>query len=227
LEDGTGIVDIGWAASSSRALQKILAQTGKQRRTPAFYFGTWKTAQPVAEAGCQIESFFMNFGQPQHRASILSEGVELIEAFFSAPHPTIIGIEKKNGKWEPVHGEPEMDKLTEASLLTAAETASEFMRDALELWPNGQEVDPPFGYLETVLERLLRFPTHDESVAFGKFSWRNTFGGTGPLRHLANPPSHWKRIARGQALQEAYDHSYWRKGFLAQLSPRARKYLKA
>ena len=219
-------MDVGWAASSSGSLQAILARAGKTKPIPAFYFGTWKTAQPIAEAGCQIESFFINFGQPLHRASILAEAVELIEAFFSAPHPTIIGLEKRSGKWKPVLGEPETNPHIETALQTAAGTATEFIRDALELWPATREIDPPFGYLETVLERLLRFPRQEEALALGKFSLRNTFGGSGPLRHLANPPSSWKRIARGRALQDAYDHCYWKKGFLAQLSPRARKYVK-
>ena len=41
-----------------------------------------------------FESFFMNVGQPVHRAWILLESIELIESFFTAPHPTIVSIQK-------------------------------------------------------------------------------------------------------------------------------------
>jgi len=225
LGDQVGIVDIGWLASSSRSLQVLLALEGQPRRIPAFYFSTWTYAQPVIEAGCLLESFLMHLGRPLHRAWILQESVELVEAFFSAPHPTIIGISKQNGKWEPVYGEREVDAKRDAELAIAAAAALEFTRDALAIWPKSQEIAPAFGYMETILERLLRFPTRDEATALGDLSWRNTFGGTGPLRHLARPPTHWERISRRDALQDGYDQCYWKKGFLAQLSARAKQYI--
>ncbi|HWF17884.1 MAG TPA: hypothetical protein VG754_01370, partial [Verrucomicrobiae bacterium] len=225
LEDGAGIVDVGWHASSSRSLQMLLAQSGVHRRIPAFYFGTWIYAQWILEAGCQFESLFMHLSQPQHRSWIVIESVELIESFFSAPHPTIIGIEKKDERWQALYGQPEMDKETEEALQIVTNAGFEFIRDALAVWPRSQEIPPPLGYLETTLERLLRHPTREEAIAFSKFSWRNTFGGTGPIRHLANLPSCWSRVADAEALQEAYDHCYWKKGFLAQISPKAKEYI--
>jgi hypothetical protein len=225
LEDNVGIVDIGWQASSSKSLQSLKALAGQPRKIPGFYLGTWSYAAPAMEAGCRFESLLVHVGQPAYRSWILLESVELIEAFFSAPHPTIIGVEKRDGKWSPVHGEPEVDARTTAALEIATGAAFQFIRDALAIWPKTQELAPPFGYLETTLERLLRHPRKDEAAAFGQFSWRNTFGGTGPLRQLAVPPSSWRRISRRDALQEAYDQCYWKKGFLAQLTPTARQYI--
>ncbi|HZV33566.1 MAG TPA: hypothetical protein VFB72_03245, partial [Verrucomicrobiae bacterium] len=226
LGEKVGIVDVGWGASSSRSLQMLLAQSGQHRRIPAFYFGTWSNAEWIIEAGCQFESLFMHLSQPLHRSWIVMESVELIESFFSAPHPTIIAIEKRDGRWNALHGEREMDAETERTLEIVTGAAFEFVRDALAIWPRSQELGPPLGYLETALERLLRHPTRDEAVAFSKFSWRNTFGGSGPIRHLANLPCCWSRIANPDALQDAYDHCYWKKGFLAQISPKAREYIK-
>ncbi|MDB6021298.1 MAG: hypothetical protein JWQ04_1155, partial [Pedosphaera sp.] len=225
LGEGVGIVDIGWHASSSRSLQMLLAQSGHHRRIPAFYFGTWIYAQWVLEAGCHYESLFMHLSQPLYRSWIVMEGVELIEAFFSAPHPTIISIEKQDGTWRAKYGEPETDASTEAALKIVTGAAFEFVQDAQAICPKPHEISPPYGYLETTLERLLRHPTKDEATAFAAFSWRNTFGGTGPIRHLASVPSYWNRMAQPDALQEAYDHCYWKKGFLAQLSAKAREYI--
>ena len=112
----------------------------------------------------------------------------------------------------------------DARLEVVTGAAFEFIRDALALWPRSQDIAPPFGYLETMLERLLRHPRKDEAAAFGGFSWRNTFGGSGPLRHLANPPSSWNRISKQHALQEAYDSSYWKKGLCRTQSPRKKIY---
>jgi hypothetical protein len=194
---------------------------------PGFYFGTWSFAQPVVDAGHPFESFFFHLDKPFQRSSIVGEGVELLESLFTAPHPTITGLEKQNGKWEPVYGEAETDASTEAALEVITGAAFEFIRDALTILPEGQELAPPYGYLETVMERLLRHPQKQEAEAFGKFSLRNTFGGCGPLRQLAHPPSSLARISRREVLQHAYDECYWKKGFLAQLSPRAKKYIKS
>jgi glycosyltransferase involved in cell wall biosynthesis len=226
MRDGNGIVDIGWQASSLKSLHKVLALAGEPRKIPGFYFGTWHFAQPVVDAGHPFESFFFHLDKPFQRSSIVGEGVELLESLFTAPHATITGLEKQNGKWEPIYGEAETDGSTEAALEAVTGAAFEFVRDALAIWPEGQELAPPFGYLETVMERLLRHPQKEEAEAFGKFSLRNTFGGSGPLRQLANPPSSLARISRREALQHAYDECYWKKGFLAQLSTRARKYIK-
>jgi len=224
--DNTGFVDVGWHASSSKSLLDLLSLSGQPRKIPAFYFGTFNDAATAVDAGCQFESMFVHVGQPVYRSWILLEGVELIESFFSAPHPTIVGIEKRDGKWTPTYGEREVDEPTTAALEIATAASFQFIRDALVIWPKDQELAPPFGYLETTLERLLRHPRKDEAEAFGKFSWRNTFGGDGPLRRLAMLPSSWQRISRRDSLQKAYDECYWKKGFLAQLSSNARKYIK-
>jgi glycosyltransferase involved in cell wall biosynthesis len=224
LNDRVGLVDIGWAASSSQSLQKLLAAAGKSAPVPGFYFATWSHAAAAVEAGCPIESFFTDLGEPKHRFDLLTESVELVETFFSAPHPTVVGVARHDGQWTPQYGDREVDAPTEANLETAAASALDFIRDALGIWPQ-TPVTPPFGYLETVLERLLRHPTKSEAATFGKFAWRNTFGGSGPLRQLATPPAAWTRLSRRDGLQDTYDHSCWKKGFLAQLSARARKYI--
>jgi hypothetical protein len=114
----------------------------------------------------------------------------------------------------------------QTKLAVTTEAAFEFVRDALASWPPTGAEKPPYGYLETVLERLLKHPRAAEAAALGNFSLRNSFGGSGPLRRVAQVPPAWERIARRRALQNAYDHCYWKPGFLAQLGPRAKKQLK-
>ncbi len=101
------MVDVGWQASSARALQTLLnlpagdsarAPGGKpgealhgngaRHRLRAFYFGTWHFARPAVEAGCRLSSYFFHLDKPHARRDLVSESVELIELFFGAPHPT-------------------------------------------------------------------------------------------------------------------------------------------
>ena len=224
--DDVGIVDIGWQASSLKSLHDLLRSGGWQPRVPGFYFGTWHFARPVVDAGCQIESFFVHLDQPRFRAEIVMECVELLESFFWAPHPTIIGIDNIDGKWKPVYGESETDALSAVVLQRATNAAFEFIKEALEVLPCSEGVPLPYGYLETTLERLLRHPTKEEAVMLGSLALRNSFGGHGPLRFIAKRPSTWQSVWHQDLLQDAYDHCYWKKGFLAQLSNSERSHLR-
>ncbi len=252
------VVDLGWQASSARALQTLLnlkwpesggsngngngraaadgARPGdRDRRTHhrlrAFYFGTWTFARPAVEAGCRLSSFFFHLDKPPTRRALTSESVEIIELFFGAPHPTIVGLREApggNGALEPVYGECEHGGAEMLARLTRMrERAVEFVRDVVELTPAGDAqaslLDWPgngLEYLEAVLERVLRRPTQEEASQLGGILARDSFGGSSPLRPLAQPPTRWERWLKPQRLQKAYEHAFWKRGFLAQLSPR-------
>ena len=104
------VIDVGWQASSARALQTYFnqqAQTAGHEHCPlrAFYFGTWHFARTALEAGCDLSSFFFHLDKPAPRRALVSEAVELIELFFGAPHPTIVGLrEGADGRIEPLYG---------------------------------------------------------------------------------------------------------------------------
>ncbi len=224
--DAAGIIDIGWQASSLGSLHDILEAGDIAGQVPGFYFGTWQFARAVAEAGHPFESFFMHLDEPLRRSWIVGEAVELVETFFWAPHPTITGLRRVNDRWEAVHGERELGADDERWLRVASDAAFRFVDDALAAWPEISRLDPPYGYLETTLERLLRFPRADEAAILGGLGLRSSFGGHGPLRHVAQLPSAGRFVLDRNAYQDAYDHCYWKKGFAAQLTPRTRKYLK-
>ena len=227
--DRMAVVDLGWQASSARALQTLLnLRASAERRPPralrAFYFGTWHFAQLAVDAGCRLSSFFFHLDQPGHRRGLVSESVEIVEAFFGAPHGTITGLrEGADGRMEPVHGEPEHGPVHGALIARMRERAVDFVRDAAALARPGELLDwtgTGVGYLEAVLDRLLRRPTAEEARVLGTLPARDSFGGDSPTRPLAQPPSHWERLLHPARLRHAYQHAFWKQGFLAQLSPR-------
>jgi glycosyltransferase involved in cell wall biosynthesis/FMN phosphatase YigB (HAD superfamily) len=218
----TAIVDIGWHASSLKSLRDLVRMAGHEPKMLGLYFGTWNMARATVDAGCRLESLFVHLHQPRFRADIATESVELLESLFWAPHATITGIVQKDGQWTASYGEPEIDAQSSEYLRTAVESAFTFVRDALAVLPAANPCPPPYGYLETTLERLLRYPRLEEVNAFGGLALRNSFGGRGPLRHLALVPSPWQIFRNPASLQEAYDQCYWKKGFQAQLTPHQR-----
>ena len=137
--------------------------------------------------------------------------------------------EGTNGAVEPVYGECEHGGAELlANLTRMRERAVEFVRDLTELAPpptpetslldwSGNGLD----YLDSVLERMLCRPTAEEARELGGIMARDSFGGTSPLRPLARPPaSRWERWLHPRRVQAAYEHAFWKRGFLAQLSPR-------
>ena len=244
------VVDLGWQASSARALQTLLnarrtegndgrpgsngssaaaAHDAPHHRLRAFYFATWNFARPAVEAGCRLSSFFFHLDKPASRRALTAESVEIVELFFGAPHPTIVGLRtKEDGTVEPVYGECEHGGAELlANVTRMRERAVEFVRDLVALAPkptsqtslldwSGNGLD----YLEGVLERLLRRPTREEASQLGVILARDSFGGSSPLRPLAQPPGRWDRWLHPGRVRAAYDHAFWKRGFLAQLLPR-------
>ena len=216
------IVDLGWQASSLRSLQDLLRQQQPGFRLRGYYFGTWSAAAPVVAAGCELESFFFHQGEPQPRAALLAECVELIEHLFSAPHATVVSVERGAQGWSPVCGKWETTPQQRQALDRVATSAFAFVEEMLATEPSLTLHAAPLGYLESVLERVLRFPTRTEAEALGDLPHRASFGGTAPWRHLAKPPSMARALFKPRAIRQAYERAYWRAGFRARLGPAER-----
>ena len=223
------VIDVGWQASSARALQTLFnlrSQTAGQEHCVlrAFYFGTWHFARTALEAGCELSSFFFHLDKPAPRQALVSEAVELIELFFGAPHPTIVGLrEGANGCIEPLYGSHEHEDDQRRCVTRMRERAVEFVRDVAALAPTRELLDwsgTGLSYLETVLERLLRQPSLEEAQTLGALSARDSFGGSSPSRPIAQPPGKLDRWLHPSRLRQAYQHAFWKHGFLAQLSTR-------
>ncbi len=220
----SAVVDIGWQASSIKSFRDLLHLNGGKPSLHGLYFSTWRFALGALNSGCPVQSFYVHLDQPEHRANLIRESVEVLEAFFGAPYPSVVGLAKDNGCWRPLYGEKELDDAQQRYLDLARETALEFVLDASDLVSGPDSSTPGYGYLDTVLERILRHPRPQEAQFLGQLSHRNTFGGSGPLRYVAKVPSGKIRKKR-RTLREAYDYCYWKTGFLAQLSEKEKALL--
>jgi len=217
--DDIAIVDLGWQASSVKALQDLLRMDNPACNLRGYYFATWHLAQPSVNAGCLISSFFFHLNNPTRRRDIISESVELVECFFSAPTPTVVGMKKEKNEWMPIYGESEVSQVQQEQVTQVCRSALNFVNDAIALIPELPiDTTTSMAYLECVLDRLLRCPEHEEAKILGEFTHRTSFG-SGPIRKLAKPPTKSDRILHPKSLKNAYDYSFWKSGLRARLSP--------
>ena len=222
LQD-SAVVDVGWRASLCQSLQELMLERGEKGRLQSYLFGTWEYAQRAIDAGCRLDSFFFHLDNPLSRKALVSECVEIVELLFSAPHPSILGLKKKDGEFGPIFGSHEYDSGQLALTEQMRSSALKFVMDATELVDNVNSVRPSDNYVESILNRLLRHPTGEEAKILGRYPHRDGFGDKGAVRYLANPLSSTDTPLSAAELKFAYDHCYWKAGFRAQLTDRQKQ----
>ncbi len=213
------VVDLGWHASNLRAMNRLAEEVTGSGGLPGFYFGTWEPAESVMLDGWPLQSYFVHLGQTKFRKDLLMECVELLELLFNAPHPSITGLRFEAGKWIPKFGTPEITEAQSEWMKILHASALQFVDEALELLPGLRDAVDIEDYLEAVCGRIFRRPTAEEGRVLGAFSHRDAFGGGTPTRHLALVPEAARQMRDRGDLRRAYQNSFWRKGFEAQLNP--------
>lgn len=211
-----GIVDVGWQASSINSLQTLMGDRLREKMH-GFYFATWRFAQKAIDNGCEFDSYFVHLDHPHSRNQILEGAVSVIELLFTAPHPTIIGIEQDDdGQRQAVYGREDVESEDYAHLEEMWNGAEAFIRDMLA------QVDKPrrdtgLFYLEQALSRLLLHPTLAEAQAIGKLGHREGFGTNIRTQIIPTPPSRLGSMLSTKRLQEGYNFASWRRGYLTLL----------
>ncbi|HEY5892943.1 MAG TPA: glycosyltransferase, partial [Chthoniobacterales bacterium] len=221
------VVDVGWQASLLHSLHDLV--TGKDKKSPlvGLYFGTWKKAQRVIDAGVPLESWYITQEMPKPRTWTVWECVEFVEFLFNASHPTIVGIREEAGRFEPVFGKQDFDSRQLAALEVIREYAFRYVDDFLDLHPDPIPTNALLTYLEAAFKRVLSEPRKDEARILGRMPHRGGFGDRSPLRQLANPPPRLLRRLFRRHNAQLYKQSFWKKGYLAQLTPREARKLKS
>lgn len=206
------VVDLGWKASSARSLQALAGSA--QSPVHATYFATWKEVLPAIEDGCHIESYFLHKGANPFRRELLMESPNLVEMLFQAPHPSIQGIQKNHGTWQPVYtGNDSHCGIPEVHRPAFEQGLEDHWAERLPYHPStrGGHGQP---YAEIVLERLLREPEPEETRILGAMLHPEGFGTDSYLPLAAEcPPDD----APGEDWERAYHRSNWRKAFITRI----------
>lgn len=207
-------VDVGWQASSIKSLSRLLSlKNNTSTNLAGCFFGTWHFAQPVVDAGHDIRSFFHHLNEPDHRIELIKQSVSVIESLFSAPHPTIIGIEKQNAEWKAIYGANPDQETCNRRLDRIWQGAEQFIQDMLPL-SSQCSTDDGIELLESLLTRVLQHPTEEDALALGSIQHRESFGNPSASPIVSPIP----RSTNLKALQAGLQHSNWKQGYHAQLS---------
>lgn len=213
------IVDLGWAASSIAALTQLLRIKGVRASVTGLYFATWPTAWGQRDKGCRFHSYYCHIGYPERRVALGSDAVATLESVFSAPHPTVDGLQWEGKQWQP-RFVTEPDAGREKRLQTCWAAADAYVADALPFLTGILDSDATgLDYIDNVFQRVFAEPTAREAKRLGALRHTVGFGVQAPAHPIAQAPASPARVSTAR-LEQAYLLSQWKAGFLAQLDDR-------
>lgn len=228
LFDGPSlVVDIGWHGSLQRSLIRLgRLATGGTIDLAGAYLGTTFPQRTTLD-GDAIRAhgyLFENAPDPGRLFGIdFNGGWELLELFFAAPEPGIVGIDVSNGTPRPIRATiapEEAPRLALAALFhEATETVAAAMRPVL--------ADHHVEILrDAALDNFLRLlgrPLPIDARKVAALQHPEGFG-TARYRPIVTPPP---RLAHPGALYRGLRESFWRTGFIAGLDPATRTLITA
>jgi len=213
------LVDIGWNASSTRTLARLL-NPGPPQRILGYYFATWKEADPEDQP-FTVKSFLMHLGRPDDHGMLLRESVNWIESLHAAPFPTLMAFHMEDGRAVPEFSREANTGFAPEQQERIWAGAEALLRAVLRggVPPLGEY--PGHNYIILALRRLLREPSPAEVALWGPVEHSEGFG-LEIHKRLVEPVA---PEVNGTPLLKAYRASNWRRGFLATLTPAQRAFV--
>lgn len=103
LEGKSAVVDLGWKGSMLKGINKICKLENRHTEIYGYFIGTHK----FETDGIRALGFALNNGKPDNKypnKALLdySFTIAILELMFSAPHPSILKLEKKEASFSPI-----------------------------------------------------------------------------------------------------------------------------
>ena len=219
VDNKSAIVDIGWQGSATRGISETL--TKYNRTVPAsYYFGTWVDAGELINSGLDVQSFYFHLGMPNYRALDIMPSIAIFELFFTAPHPTIVKLNKTNSEWQAVYEEEKLsdDEIRIKKIIF--EGSMQFIRDLLKI-PH-LKLEHSIDYIQVVNhEYLVKTPSNIAAI-LGKFRHKVSYGSITSLIPIAREPDYslkgrqWRKHKK-----ELLKESLWHPGTRSMLRSRS------
>ena len=106
LEGRAGLVDFGWKGSLFKTVRRVCQLGGEPIQPYGLYFATHATSDLPA----QVLSCALANGVPNDSVLNENRAVLLLEMLFSAPHPSIVRVERDGEGFAPVYQQPGQDE---------------------------------------------------------------------------------------------------------------------
>ncbi|MEG7531614.1 MAG: hypothetical protein RSF83_09505, partial [Hungatella sp.] len=125
LNGKNAIIDLGWKGSMLKGIEKICKLENRKADLYGYFLGT----HPFQNTGIRAIGFAMNQGKPDDKypiKALVDYGytISVLELMFSAPHPSILGVQKDGSAFIPLYqqscAEEDRRQKISAEMLTGA-----------------------------------------------------------------------------------------------------------
>ncbi len=197
-----GIVDIGWAGTIQRCLNKIIPQMDNDIKLSAFYVGLTRDAESSIEGVGYIPSHY----KPQ----VATAG--LFEYPFLKQEGSLKKIEKINGDIVVVVSDYEYEydennKVCIKEMQRGALEGVKILKKNVKLW---EHISVDEAYI--MLLKLTKKPSLKEATIFGEINFYD-----GVSCPLAKPKNIWQYILNYRLFLKDFSDSGWKVGFLRRM----------
>jgi FMN phosphatase YigB (HAD superfamily) len=176
------IVDVGWRASSQKLLEQALPEL---KGTPGAYFGL----STGAYQNGAMDAYFFSGDQPGRHVHLAMHCIEIVEALFSAPHPSVQRIETDEaGKHQPVYATNTEDARKHANIVSRIhEGALDFERDLRSLQADGHALNIGRDDIADLLSAVILHPGSRDIAHLGRLPHALGLGSSRFETLLPNP----------------------------------------
>ena len=171
ITDGAAFVDIGYCGTIQKAVRRLIGV-----KAGGIYLITWDAVRKLEGLGLHQDAYL---GDAVSSGHLFNRYIQLFELFFSATHPSVIAVEKREGGYDPVYDDVALPGYTGVVFSALHKGAIDFVRQYTEL--NHQVMFKSEANLEPgmVVEPLYHFfqnPHPDDALLFGGISFEDKFG---------------------------------------------------
>lgn len=200
------VVDVGWNGTMQKSLNKLIALLGEKVALYGYYFGVFDTATVDHAYG-----YIVQHNKPHHNMLFILEGIWMIEFMLFAPHGSVIGFERQEGRIVPQMAEETYDEYRVGAVTDMQAGALDFVRDMLEAYG---KIPLTIDEALRPMRRLLFDPTPLEREMLGNLALGESFGNLGKALYVANPTDEAASLLKPKQLVREYKQASWKIAYL-------------
>ncbi len=207
------ICDIGWHGSLQRGLADVLRSAGRGIEIEGYYVGVSNRAAPDVAASMHGWLWRPEDGEEAMRTQ--SDGREVVETFFTARHPTVIGRAfDGNRTYALFDRAAKLDANNRAAAVAVQAAALRTIDRYVAAFGGVRPARVGQADVYAYVRRLIERPSASEVAFLGRLVHVAGFGTTRTGQPLAQPPTALQALRRPHEFAAAYRRARWPTGFL-------------
>jgi hypothetical protein len=207
------VCDIGWHGSLQRALTAVLRAAGREVDVEGYYLGLNDQMRP--DPVSSMHGWLWDAQDDADAMHTQCDGREVVELFFTARHPTVIGRAAGSRRTYAIFDRAaELDADNRAAASAIQEAALRLVDGYVKAFGGTRPARIAKREAYARVRRLIERPSAKEVAFLGDLVHVAGFGTTRSGEPLARPPSVLGALRRPKHFMGAYDRAHWPSGFL-------------